>query len=144
MRVVAIYVWVIAADNTAAWLAVILPSLGPYPSPMLAGTGVQTNAIYIQDLAVWLPLAAVAVLWLRRRQARGAVIVGALLGLWVIEGVSVATDQWFGVQADPGSSVVSLSLVGPFLALAAIGLVPLWLLLRGSATATRGRRSPTG
>ena len=115
-----------------------------YPTPMLAGTGVQTNALYIQDLAVWLPLAAVAALWLRRRQPRGAVIVGALLGLWVIEGVSVATDQWFGVQADPGSSLVSLSLVGPFLALAAIGLVPLWLPLRGSATATRGRRSPTG
>lgn len=139
VRAVAIYVWVIAAANTAAWLAVILPSLAPYPTPMLAGTGVQTNAIYIQDLAVWLPLAAVAALWLRRRQPRGAVLAGAVLGLWVIEGVSVATDQWFGVHADPTSSVVSLTLIGPFLALAAIGLVPLWLLLRASSLRPRGQ-----
>lgn len=106
---------------------------------MLAGTGVQTNAIYIQDLAVWLPLAAVAALWLRRRQPRGAVLVGAILGLWVIEGVSVATDQWFGVHADPSSGVVSLTLIGPFLALAALGLVPLWLLLRAASPGPRGR-----
>jgi hypothetical protein len=130
VRGVATYVWVIAAANAAAWLAMLIPSLGPYPTPMLEGVGVQTNAIYIQDLAVWLPLAAVAALWLRRRQARGAVVVGSVLGLWVIEGVSVAVDQWFGAHADPGSSVVSLTLVAPFLVLAAVGLVPLWLLLR--------------
>lgn len=140
VRGVAIYVWVIAAANTAAWLAVIIPSLAPYPTPTLVGTGVQTNAIYIQHLAVWLPLAAVAALWLRRRQPRGAVVVGALLGLWVVEGISVATDQWFGVHADRSSSVVSLTLVGPFLALAAIGLVPLWLLLSAPLRRAYGRR----
>jgi hypothetical protein len=130
VRGVAAYVWVIAAVNAIAWLAMLIPSLAPYPTPMLEGVGVQTNAIYIQDLAVWLPLSAVAALWLRRRQPRGAVVVGSLLGLWVIEGVSVAVDQWFGVHADPSSSVVSLALVAPFLTLAAVGLVPLWLLLR--------------
>ena len=132
VRGVAIYVWFIAAANAAAWLAMLIPSLAPYPTPMLEGVGVQTNAIYIQDLAVWLPLAAVAALWLRRRQARGAVVVASVLGLWVIEGVSVAVDQWFGVHADPSSSVVSLTLVAPFLTLAAVGLAPLWLLLRGA------------
>ena len=78
-----------------------MPSLRPYPTPLLAGTGVATNAIYVQDLAVWLPLAAVAALWLRRRQARGGVVVTAVLVMWVIEAVSVAVDQWFGVRADP-------------------------------------------
>lgn len=127
---IAVYVWVVVVLNAAAWLAVILPSLGPYPTPMLAGTGVQTNAIYVQDLAVWLPLAAVAATWLWRRQARGAIVVAALLGMWVIESVSIAVDQWFGAHADPSSPVVSLSLVAPFLALAVVGAVPLWLLLR--------------
>jgi hypothetical protein len=138
---IAVYVWVVVVLNAAAWLAVIVPSLGRYPTPMLAGTGVQTNAIYVQDLAVWLPLAAVAAAWLWRRQARGAVVVAALLGMWVIESVSIAVDQWFGAHADPSSPVVSLSLVAPFLALAVVGAVPLWLLLR-SASRERSPGSP--
>ncbi len=121
VRGVAFYVWVIATLNAALWLATIIPSLRPYPTPMLEGTGVQTNAIYVQDLAIWLPLAAVAALWLYRREARGAVVVTAMLGMWAIESVSIAVDQWFGVHADPSSPVVSLTLVGPFLALAAVG-----------------------
>jgi hypothetical protein len=139
VRGIAIYVWVVAGLNTAAWLAMVVPSLGPYPTPMLAGTGVQTNAIYVQDLAVWLALAAVAALWLLRREARGVVVVAAVLGLWVVEGVSVAVDQWFGVQADPSSEVVSLTLMAPFLALAAVSLVPLWRLLRTTTQASHGR-----
>ncbi len=142
VRGVSVYVWVIAAVNAAVWLVLVIPSLTPYPTPLLEGVGVQTNAIYIQDLAGWLPLAAVAALWLRRRQPRGAVVVGGVLGLWVIEGVSVAVDQWFGVQADPSSSVVSLTLVAPFLGLAAVGLVPLWLLLRAAAHPTAVVRFP--
>jgi len=106
VRAVAVYVWVVAALNAAAWLAAVIPSLRPYPTPMLRGTGVQTNAIYVQDLAVWLPLATVAALWLWRRLARGAVVVAAVLVLWVIESVSVAVDQWFGAQADPTSPPV--------------------------------------
>jgi len=132
VRGLSLYVWVVAALNAVAWLAVIVPSLGADPAPMLEGTGVQTNAIYVQDLAIWLPLAAVAAFWLRRREARGAVVVGAVLGMWVIESLSIATDQWFGVRADPGSDVVSLSVIPPFVALAAAGLVPLWLVLRAA------------
>ena len=132
VRAVSTYVWVVVGLNVAAWLARVVPALDdPYPTPMLDGTGVQTNAIYVQDLAVWLPLAAVAALWLSRREARGAVVVGALLGMWVIEGVSVAVDQWMGSAADPASTVVSSSLVAPFLFLALVGLVPLWFLVRG-------------
>lgn len=143
VRGVAAYVWVIAALNAAAWLAEIIPALDdPYPTAMLAGTGVQTNAIYVQDLAVWLPLAAVAALWLRRRESRGVVVVGAVLGMWVIESLSIAVDQWFGAHADPGSQVVSSALVAPFLALAAVGLLPLWLLLRAAAGA-REAAAPT-
>ena len=59
-----------------------------------------------------------------------AVVTGAVLGLWVIESVSIAVDQWFGVRADPGSTVVSLAVIPPFAVLAVVGAVPLWLLLR--------------
>jgi len=41
-----------------------------------------TNAIYIQDLAIWLPLATAAAFGLRRHEARAAVLVGAVLGMW--------------------------------------------------------------
>ncbi|MFW5471216.1 hypothetical protein ACOCJ4_14355 [Knoellia sp. CPCC 206435] len=130
VRGIATYVWVVAALNALAWLAVVIPSLRAFPTPLLEGTGVQTNAIYVQDLGIWLPLAAVGAHWLRRREARGAVVIGAVLGLWVIESVSIAVDQWFGVRADPASTVVSLSVIPPFALLAVVGTVPLWLLLR--------------
>jgi hypothetical protein len=138
-RAVAAYVGVVVALNLAAWLSRVVPALDdPYPAPMLEGTGVATNAIFVQDLAVWLPLAGVAAVWLARRQPRGAVVVGALLAMWVIEGVSVAVDQWFGATADPASSVVSKELVLPFLLIAAVGLVPLWLLVRRRIPAQTG------
>lgn len=137
-RAIATYVWVVVALNALAWLANILPSLTKHPAPMLQGTGVETNAIYVQDLALWLPLAAVAALWLRRREPRGSLVVGAVLGMWVIESVSIAVDQWFGVRADPSSPVVSLAVIPPFVALAVIGLVPLWVLLRAAGEREQG------
>ncbi len=134
VRGIAVYVWVIVALNTLAWLSRVVPALDDaYPSPMLEGTGVQTNAIYVQDLAIWLPLAAVGAAWLARRTARGAVVTGGVLAFWVIEGVSIAADQWMGASADPASTVVSPAVVAPFLVIAAVGLVPLWLLLRRGA-----------
>jgi len=143
VRGIAAYVWVVVVLNAAAWLARIVPALNDsYPSRMLDGTGVETNVIYVQDLAIWLPLAAVAASWLRRREPRGVVVVGAVLGMWVIESLSIAVDQWFGAQADPTSAVVSSALVLPFLAVALIGTVPVWLLLRG-LTGTLETHRPT-
>ena len=142
VRGVAAYVWVVAGLNALLWLANVVPALGdPHPTPMLAGTGVTTNAIYVQDLAVWLPLMAVAAAWLWRRQARGAVVVLAGLGLWCIEAVSIAVDQSFGVAADPSSTVVSTALVVPSLVLAVVGLVPLWVLLRRRTRPSAARPS---
>jgi hypothetical protein len=143
VRGVAAYVWVAAGLNALLWLANVVPALDdPQPTPMLDGTGVTTNAIYVQDLAVWLPLMAVAAWWLWRREARGAVVVLAGLGLWSIEAVSIAVDQTFGVAADPSSTVVSTALVVPFLVLAVVGLVPIWVLLR--RVPTTGSRPGTG
>ncbi|MFI9561240.1 hypothetical protein [Nonomuraea endophytica] len=90
-----------------------------------------TNPIYVQDLAVWLPLAAVTAVWLWRRRSWGLVVGGAYLTMWVLESLTIATDQWFGHQADHASPVVSSSsMVLPFAAFALIGCVPLVLLLR--------------
>lgn len=150
VRGVASYVWVVVVLNALAWLATVVPALfDAYPQDFLKGTGVATNAIYVQDLALWLPLMAVAGYWLYRRQARGLVICSAVLGMWVIESVSIAVDQWMGSSADPTSPVVSSAMVAPFAALAVIGLVPVWLLLRhlaplGSAAGTQREQASTG
>lgn len=130
VRAVATYTLFVVVLNGAAWLSRVLPALDdPYPSPLLDGTGVATNAIYVQDLALWLPLAAVGAIWLRRRLAKGVVVVAPLLVMWVIESLSIAVDQWFGASADPSSAVVSSQLVIPFFILATVGMVPVYALL---------------
>jgi hypothetical protein len=130
-RGVAVYAWVVGCLNLLLWLGTVGPaSFGPFPAAFLDGTGLTTNAIYVQDLAVWLPLALVAGSWLWRRQPRGFVVVGAILVLWVVESVSIAVDQWWGHHLDPAATVVSSSVVAPFLMLAVVGAVPAVLLLR--------------
>ena len=51
--------------------------------------------------------------------------------MWVIEGACVAADQWYGHAASPASTVTSIALVPVFAALALIGIVPIYFLLRG-------------
>lgn len=77
-----------------------------------------------------LPLAAVAGVWPWQRRSWGFLLAGALLTMRVIEGLTVAIDQWFSHRADPTSTVVSAGMVVPFLVPAAIRIVPLVVLLR--------------
>jgi hypothetical protein len=131
VRLVAGYVVAIAVFNALLWLKSIIPAvLSDAPTSVLAGTGLTTNPVYVQDLAIWLPLAIVGACWLWRRRSWGYPIVGGVLVLWVIESMSVAADQWFGSQADPASTVVSATMVPAFAVLALIGLVPLAMFLR--------------
>jgi len=67
---------------------------------------------------------------LRQRRPAGYLLVGAYLVMWVTEAVTIASDQWFGNRADPTATIVSGSVVVPFLVLAVVGAVPLLLLLR--------------
>ncbi len=130
-RAIAIYVWTVAALNTAAWLRVIVPAtLAGEPTSILTGTGLTTNPVYIQDLALWLPLAAVAACWLWRHRPWGYLLIGATLTLWIIESISIAVDQWFGADADPTSPVASQAMTPIFAAVALIGIVPLIAYLR--------------
>ena len=134
VRGIAVYIWAVVALNAIAWLARIIPALTAAGAPgYLRGTGLTTNPVYIQDLALWLPLLAVAAGWLRQRRPAGYLIAGAGLVMWVLESVSIAADQWYGHAADPGSPVASSALVPAFAILALIGLIPAALLLRGLA-----------
>ena len=126
-RAIATYLLLIVGLNAVAWLWQVVPGMLSSTSPrFIDGTGLQTNPVFVQDLAVWLPLMGVAAVWLWRRTAWGYVISGLLLVMYFIEGLGVAADQWYGSAADPASSVASAAAVPMFLVLAVIGLVPLF------------------
>jgi hypothetical protein len=132
VRGISVYMWTVVALNAVAWLARIIPAVAHGGAPAyLRGTGLTVNVVYVQDLALWLPLLAVAAAWLWRRQPWGYLLAGAGLILWVLESTSIAVDQWYGHAADPASPVASGALVPAFAALAVIGLIPAGLLLRG-------------
>lgn len=121
VRVTAGAAAVLVALNALAWLSQIVPAvLSSRPVSLLDGTGLATNPIYVQDLAIWLPLLAVAAVACWRRKSWGVLVTSAMLALFVQESISISVDQWFGSHADPTSSVSSLSMVPAFAALAAI------------------------
>ena len=128
---IAVYAWVIVGLNALLWLGkVIPPMLGPDPTEFVAGSGIATNPVIVQDLVFWLPGAALmgALLWERR--PLGILLGGAWLVYGLLESIGVATDQWFGTMADPSSSIASMAAVVLFVALGLIGLVPLFFFFR--------------
>jgi hypothetical protein len=130
-RALAAYLGVLAVLNALAWLVQVVPATFRGGAPaFLAGSGLTTSPVYVQDLSFWIPLMAVSAAWLRRRRAWGYVLVGAMLVFGVIESISIAVDQWMGSAADPSSTVASASLTPIFTLVAAIGLVPLFFYFR--------------
>jgi len=131
---------VIVTLNSLAWLIRILPALASSgQAAFLRGTGLPTSPGYIQDLALWLPLIAVAAAWLWRRRAWGFLIIGGTLVMWVLESAGIAVDQWYGHAADPASPVASAALTPAFGALALAGLVLTYTLFRSLPGRTHGR-----
>jgi hypothetical protein len=131
VRGLAIYTWAVVALNALAWLRGVVPGMFAQGTPgFMAGTGLPTSPVYVQDLAIWLPLAAVAAAWTWRRRTWGYVVTGTMLTFWVFESLSIAIDQSFGYTADPTSPAVSPTLIPGFAALALIGLVPLFFFHR--------------
>jgi hypothetical protein len=100
------------------------------PTGFLKGMGVATNPVFVQDLAIWLPVMTVAAFWLWHRLAWGILLTGAGLVFWVIEALGIAVDQWFGSRADPSSDIASMSAVPAFAAFALVSIVPVWIHLR--------------
>jgi hypothetical protein len=131
VRSMAAFLWVAVSLNALAWLAAIVPALSEAASPaFLEGTGLTTNPIYVQDLAVWLPMMTVAAWWLWHRDGRGLLLGGAMLIAWVLEPFTIAVDQWVGVAADPTATYVSTDVIPIMLGLAAVMVVPAFLFLR--------------
>jgi hypothetical protein len=136
VRLAAGYLWALVILNGGAWLVRILPTLAHSGEPAyLRGTGMTTNIVFVQDLALWLPLMAVAAAWLWRHTPRGYLLGGASIVMGAIESISLAADQWYGHVADPASTVVAAVLTPIFTALAVLSLAVAWLLLRGLAAA---------
>ena len=130
-RAIALYMLAIVTLNTLVWLRGAVPGvLSSSPPAILEGTGLVTVPTYDQDFAFWLPLAAIAAIWMWRGQVWGHLITGAMLVYWIVEGVGVAVDQWMGSAADPTSTVASAAISPVFLAIAVIGLVPLFFYMR--------------
>ena len=100
----------------------------------MKGTGLLellTNPVYVQDLAIRLPLLATAAVACWRRRSWGLLVAGALLAMFTLEGIGVATDQWFGSRADPFSPAASTTMVPAFAAIAVITGTVLALHLHG-------------
>jgi hypothetical protein len=129
-RGIAAFILTVVALNVLAWLRFVVPDLGEDPPGFLDGTGLTTNPIYVQDLAVWLPALAIVAVLLWQRRPSGVFLAGAGLVFWVIEAIGVAVDQWFGHRADPASDVATQAGAVLFVVLAAATLVPLILWLR--------------
>jgi hypothetical protein len=142
-RGIAAFILTVVALNALAWLRVVVPDLGQDPPGFLEGTGLTTNPIYVQDLAVWLPALAIVAVLLWQRRPSGVFLAGAGLVFWMIEAIGVAVDQWFGHRADPTSDVATLAGVVLFVVLAAATLVPLILWLRAVPARTRQTRDPS-
>jgi hypothetical protein len=131
VRAIGAYLLAIALLNALLWMRSIVPGVLSTTSPaFLDGTGMPTSAVFVQDLVFWLPLMAVAAVWLWKKQAWGYVVAGAMLVTYEIEAIGVAVDQWMGHGADPASAVASAAAVPLFAAIFAIGLIPLAIYLR--------------
>jgi hypothetical protein len=127
-RAVGVYLVVIAIAFAALWLSDIVPALLAHTAPAaLRGTSLLTNPVHVMDLAFALPLAALGGVLLWRGRPLGYLISGVLLVMLTIEGISVATDQYFGHLAD---STQPLTAVPMFIVLTLVGLVPTVALLR--------------
>ena len=127
----AIFVWTIVVLNAMAWLREVVPAIAAEnPGSFLEGLGVATNAVYVQDLAFWLPLMTVAAWWMWHRRPLGILLTGSWLAFGAMESVGIAVDQWFGHRADPLSPHASDSVIPMMVALAIVNLIGVYFYLR--------------
>lgn len=130
-RGLAVLVWVIVGLNALAWLGTIVPAmLAENPLSFLEGTGVATNAVYVQDLVFWLPMIALAAWGVWNHRSTGVFLTGSWLWYGVVESIGIAVDQWYGHEADPTSSFASVEIIPMFAAMAVISAFGLYFYLR--------------
>ena len=142
VRGLAVFVWTIVGLNTFAWLQVVVPAVfSDDPTSFLDGLGVATNAIYVQDLVVWLPLMALASWWMWNRRPLGVLLTGSWLAFGFLEGIGIAVDQWFGHRADPASPHASFEVIPIMVGLAIVNLIGLYFYLRRQSAVARTSES---
>lgn len=125
-RFIAGFALTLGVANAYLWLSQILRALlRGDPTSLVQDTGLLTNPVFVQDLALWLPLLITAALAMWQKRTWGHLVTGAMLAMFVLESIGIATDQWFGAKAAPLSSAASLSIVPAFVVLAIITAVPL-------------------
>ena len=145
-RGVGTYLIAVAILNALIWLRTAVPaSLSDQPASFLTDIGLTTSPTFVQDLAFWLPLTALAGVLLWRRTAWGYLTAGAVVTYGVFEAVGVACDQWFGYRADPDTSYASLGGVWLFAGLAVVGLaVAALFLINVTGQPRQHREAPVG
>lgn len=130
-RGLAVFIWLLVGLNAAAWLMEVVPAiLGEDPLAFLEGVGVATNAIYVQDLAFWLPMVALAAWGVWNHRSKGIFLTGSWLWFGVLESIGVAVDQWYGHEADPTSSFASIEAIYVMAGLALVSAVGFYFYLR--------------
>ena len=112
-----------SCSTATVWLARVLPAtFDDDPSDWLAGTGLTTNPVIVQDLAFWLPVMA----WLGwgAWKARPPAVALAAAGLvfWVVESPRRCRRP---VVGPPGRPLVDLGVGGAVVMFAAMALVGL-------------------
>jgi hypothetical protein len=124
--------------NVTAWSSTIVPALlSDDPRSMLAGTGLTTNPVHVQDLAFWLPTLTWVAVGMWRAHGPRTVLGTSALAYWVLESASVAADQWWAHHADPGSAVASAAAVPLFIVVGAVTIGPLIRVSGAVAAADR-------
>ena len=145
LRLTGAWILTVAVLNAGLWIRQALEAtLSATPTDALAGTGLTTNPVWVQDLAVWLPV----MVWLGlgaigATRARPA-LVTAGIAFWTLESVGVAVDQWWGHRADPGSAWASTGAVWLFGATALVDLVLLSIAVRQLAGGPHTGAAATG
>jgi hypothetical protein len=129
VRSIGAYLIVTTMAFAALWLADVVPALVSNGAPAsLRGTRFITNPIQVLDFAFTFPLSVLGGVWLWQRRPHGFLLAGTLLVMLTIEGVSIATDQWFGHLHDPTQPLGTVALLA---VLTLVGLVPTVAFLRG-------------
>jgi len=142
VRSVAGFLWVVVVLNALVWIRGISETLSAdRPGSFLDGSGMTTNPVYVQDLAIWLPLAGLAAVWLWQRRPWGYLLSASLLLFQVLESIGIATDQWFGACADATTDFADASMTPVFLIAALVIAVPAVAMLRGVAPAADANSS---
>ena len=124
------YVWLVVALNVTAWLARVVPAtLDEDPTAWLDGTGLTTNPVIAQDLALWLPVMAWLGwgVWKARPPLVALAAAGWSSGSWS----SSASPSTSGgaTRPTPRRRGRRPAAVPMFVALALVGLLPTIRLL---------------